>query len=261
MSPPDAPRRARIILGATCYADAESALHVAVMLAHETGGEIHGLMVTDETVLEASAHPHARTVSWTGQGARAVSAERMLEAFRADARAFERRLAETARRAALDFAFREARGQLIGALEAAAGRGDLLLFGARRATPTGQGVVVIAGAVAGPDDVAADADMAALLGLGARLAAGLGQPLVILVPEAMRASVEAACAQAGITPARVIGVADRAALLARLGRMAPAAVVAGPGGATGARPEVVIEAARCPVIIPAEAIGAAGAAG
>lgn len=233
-----AKRPARVLLGATCYTDAEGTMQIAVLAAREIGAELHGLLVVDESILAAASAPRARSVGFSGARIAQISAEQMQAAFRADARRFREQLLRTARGASLGAGFRQERGRLAAVLEQGAGAGDLIVYGFRRAPRDSDCVILIASAT----DPAPR-----LTALAAHLSEGLGKPLIVLVP-AQTAEVRPA-PLAGLAGVDVIAFDTPEALLARLERCRPAVVVA--SGPYAALPPVarLLDAARCPLIL------------
>lgn len=238
MRPDDRP--VRVILGATCSVDAMGTLQIAVQIARRRGADLHGLLVADDAILAAASGPRARAVGFSGGQIAQITAERMLEAFRADARRFEQGLLRAAQAASVGAAFRQAQGRLATALDEGAGAGDLLVYGFARPQGRADCVVLLS------DGTAPAAD---LLDLAAQLAAHLDSPLVVLTPLDRDAALDIA-----LTPHApvVVTVADTPALLAQLERRRPAAVIA--AAPRAALPPIgrLLDAARCPVIFPAD---------
>ena len=112
--------RHRVVLGATCYADAEGGLTVAIELARHAGAELHGLLVQDEASLSAVRVMRARVLSFSGEPAAEVSEQALLSAYRADARRFAERLRGAARMARLRAEFRAVEGRLWDVVQQAA---------------------------------------------------------------------------------------------------------------------------------------------
>jgi len=234
------PRRARVILGATCSVDAMGTLQIAVQIARRRGADLHGLLVADDAILATASGPRACVIGFSGGRIAQITADRMLQAFRADARRFEEGLLRAAQAASLHAAFRQAQGRLVTALDEGAGAGDLLVYGFARPQDGADCVVLLS------DGAAPAAD---LLDLSTQLAATLGRPLVVLAPPARRAALHAALAPHDPV---IVPVADTAALLAQLERRRPAAVIA--AAPRAALPPVgrLLESARCPVIFAAD---------
>ena len=210
--------RAQVILGATCYADAEASLRVAVVLAKQIGGDIHGCLVTDEAILASVAHPRARAVAYSGRNLSKVTSSAMHAAFRADARLFEDQLLRTARQASLGSVFSEARGQLTGVLHEKATAGDFVVFGFRRAVRDGDRIVLAAGG-ARPDPE--------LLQLGVELSATLGKRLTIFAAPEFTAEVASTLSGLAEATYDILPFTGSEEMLARLDRMSPSAVVVG----------------------------------
>lgn len=239
-------RRARVILGATCYADAEPGLQIAVLLAQSIGANIEGCLVADEAAIAAASLPRARSVSLSGQPIPSVDAGALMAAFRADARLFEHRLLDAARHASLQSAFQQARGALTGVLEGLAAAEDVIVYGmqrmlrstARRDAPL---VLVATDSVPGTG----------ILKLAVDLARRMQTRLVVLAESTFVEEVRAALdALPEGTAAEVAPITAETPLLTRVDRMSPAAVLLGGGGPGMPPVPRLIEAARCPVILP-----------
>ncbi|MDH3264640.1 MAG: hypothetical protein OEM24_11645 [Paracoccaceae bacterium] len=161
---------ARVVLGATCYAEAHAALAVAVRVATRLGGEVQGLFVEEEAALAVAARPGARIVTPGGRLLTGVGAERMARAFLSDARRFERELGAAA--GALSWSFARRAGQRAAVLAAALAAGDVLVLGGEAPRAPAGSVVYLAAPRPDPEleEVAAD------------LAEALGLPLRVLMP-------------------------------------------------------------------------------
>lgn len=232
--------RARVILSATCYADAEAALYLAVLLARELGAGLHGLLVTDETVLAAAAHPHARSVSFSGQSVARVTLETMRAAFRADARLFERRLSEAAREALLDTGFSAVGGRMMAVLARFAGARDIVVVGFRRSLRDADSLVLVLG------DRIGDGDQ---LSLAQHLSAVSRKRLVVFAAPGREAEVAAAFARQDKARYEFRPYLGTGGLLRELERMSPAAVIVATGQAEPLPVTALIDAARCPLVL------------
>lgn len=113
-----------VILSATCYADAEAAMPLSVLLTREVAASLEGLLVRDEGVLWAVQRPRARVVSFSGSSVRQATDAAMRRAFRPDTRLVESAL------------FRLARQRAAGSGSVGAG-GGLVVVGVRRRSATG----------------------------------------------------------------------------------------------------------------------------
>jgi len=216
--------RRRVVLGATCFADAEGGLHIAVELARSAGAELRGLLVREEASLAAVRVFRARTISFTGEPAAEVTETALLRAYRADARRFAERLVGAARLARVAAEFQATEGRLWDAVQQAAGPGGVTVFGYRRAVGDSGAVVLVLG------------QGRAMPAFAAPLATGLKKHLVIL--------------SEGAQPARAAGEVYHGPdeLLQRLGALSPAAVIVAADPATLPPAARVVEAARCPVV-------------
>ncbi|MCB2093011.1 MAG: hypothetical protein KDE11_01260 [Rhodobacteraceae bacterium] len=217
--------RHRVVLGATCYADAEGGLTVAIELARHAGAELHGLLVQDEASLSAVRVMRARVLSFSGEPAAEVSEQALLSAYRADARRFAERLRGAARMARLRAEFRAVEGRLWDVVQQAAGPGGVVVFGYRRAVGDSGAVVLVLGRGR------------TVPGFASALAADLGKHLVVLAE--------------GAPPAAMAGdvYAGPDQLVRRLSALSPAAVIVAADPAGLPPPARLVEAARCPVVL------------
>lgn len=234
-------RRAHVILGATCYADAEASLRVAVVLARQIGGEIHGCLVTDEAILASVAHPRARAVAYSGQSLTKVTSKSMHAAFRADAKLFEDQLLRTARQASLGTVFSEARGRFASVLHEKAVAGDLIVFGFRRAIRDGDRIVLVLGD---------DQPESGILSLGVQLSAALRKRLTLFAAPELTPEITSRLSKLAAPTYDLRPYIGNEALLSELDRMSPSAVVV--GFRSSGIPSVMrlVNAARCPVVFP-----------
>lgn len=225
----DAPRSRRVLVIANCYADARTAIPLAMRLARSARAEVLGVFGEDPVTRDLPG------VAFAAEAGGGASAQRMLAAFQRDARAFEADLSRAAARATLSWSFRRLSGTLEAILQDIAERGDIALMGYRQTLQ-----------VAGPVVVLSERDESPALALGAELAHGLRRPLRLVTmgrPGGPHA------------PGRADGrdeVADFDAALRLLDGLAAAAVVVdadSPSLATPGRIQRLREAARCPVIL------------
>ena len=120
--------RARVILGASCYPDAEAALVLAMELALQLGAELQGVFVRETAVL-AAGYAHSRVVSYSGRRETGLTGAAIAKAFQADARRFKGLLSARTAAAALESSFREAEGHVQEELRRISQAGDILVFG------------------------------------------------------------------------------------------------------------------------------------
>lgn len=231
----------RVILSATCYADAEAALHLAVLLARQVGAGLHGLLVSDEAILEAARHPHARAVSFSGQAVSQVTVETMRAAFRADARLFEKRLVQAARDAVLDTGFSAIGGRLMAVLAQITGARDIVVVGFRRALREGDALILVLGD-RNPDS--------GQLSLALHLAAAAHKRLVVFATPRWEEEIVAAFRRdSGVRHNEYRPYLGTGNLLRELERMSPAALIIATGQDEALPVTALINAARCPVIL------------
>lgn len=122
----------RIIVGATCFADADAAIEMAANLAHMVKGEVLGLLVEDDSILHYADLPFAKTLTFQHGKAQPVTRKTMDSAFQRDARNFERRLASAADQIAVKWSFERKRGQMMPLLHSAANAGDFIFLGYKK---------------------------------------------------------------------------------------------------------------------------------
>lgn len=193
------PSTARVVLGATCYAEAHAALAVALRVATRLGGEVRGLLVEEEAALAVAGRPGARIVSPGGRFLTDIGAERMARAFLSDAQRFERELEAAA--GTLNWSFARRAGRRTAVLAEALAAGDVLVLGGAAPRARAGSVVYLAGPRADPEleEVAAD------------LAETLGLPLRVLLPPAPAASLARLAGQPAerAASAEALGVALR----------------------------------------------------
>ena len=122
-------KKRRIVLGATCFADASSAIDIAIGLAKPTGAKIDAMLIAETAITHFSSFPFARTISKTGQSIQKVTPEAMQKAFRQDAISFRTTLAKATQKAALDWSFKEVEGEIDTFLDSAPDETELVLLG------------------------------------------------------------------------------------------------------------------------------------
>lgn len=127
----------RVILGATCSADAEATLALATELAVTSGGAFHGLLIENEEVIALCRAPSASIVGPAGTAVAGLSRDAMADAVARDAARFERLIAEAAERSSLRGSFSRQRGQPALVLSETARPNDILVVpaGPFRARP------------------------------------------------------------------------------------------------------------------------------
>jgi len=240
------PRGRKVVLGATCFADAKSAIELSGYLAEATNAGLKALLFEDETFYHLANLPFARAIS-AGSNYQTVTPQSMLEAFKRDAISFKNAIEEMARKKALDWSFEKKRGQIDLLLSADYIPGDILVMGYQRLRKNSFEILVL--------DIANDTD-SSLIQLAANLAKAFHLPLhVVLFPdspdEELRVSQDA--------ESRLRQHADKisfitqengyAAFLNSLQKSSPSAIIT--SGQLAARIGVsnLIDSSRSPVII------------
>lgn len=218
---PERPAVARIWIALDASPRSLAALTTAGALAAELGAELAGLFVEDIDLQHLTGLPFAREYCVLSGELRPFSHEEVERAWRREAQAMQRQLAEAAARLSLRWSFRVARGRLAAEMNTLAQALDLIVLGRHvsggfmavgTARPTRRA------GLAGPvlalfEDVEASA---ASLDLGAALARRSGAELVLLVHAADEDAYRAAC-MAAQAAARERGASGRCTWLAELG--------------------------------------------
>ncbi|WP_027256071.1 hypothetical protein [Leisingera aquimarina] len=227
---------ARVILGASCYPDAESALVLALVLARQLGAELQGVFVRETAVL-AAGYAQSRVVSYSGQRETGLTGAALAKALQADARRFKGLLSARTAAAALESSFREAEGQVQEELRRISQAGDILVFGFKPILRVAGCIAVILGAGRGVPDYAL------------RLARKTGKPLVALI--ACPAGAESDPTPAGQEDSGIETrfCAQPGMLLRQLEYMNPAAVIVATPLADLPPAARIQDAARCPLIL------------
>ncbi|TMM51191.1 hypothetical protein [Sulfitobacter sabulilitoris] len=238
-----APTVTRILVGATSYADAASALHIARRLVQARNvamggtGNLGGLLVQQNEVIAICGLPNRFVVSASGAVAMAPTLGQVRRLLAADARAFRERLAEIAGSPGAGWSFEQQIGDLVDRAVEAARTWDVLIFGYRRVHAVPGQVLVLR-----PDRP----DGAAAMRLGATLAHDLRTDLVAIdVGGAPRG-------QAEVGHQTTLRVRDFETALARITRTNVQAVVVDLAhGPLRTHDDLrqLIEAARCPVVV------------
>tara|TARA_R110002012_G_scaffold21989_8_gene76169 strand:- start:16643 stop:17440 length:798 start_codon:yes stop_codon:yes gene_type:complete len=124
-------RRPRILVGASSFADAATALRLVDKLATIFRSVCGGVLVEEESILAICQIQDKRIILMNGATMKAPSRSQVRTQLNADARAFRQSLARTAKAAGADWAFSQEAGDLINiALRAATGW-DILVIGSR----------------------------------------------------------------------------------------------------------------------------------
>ena len=206
------PRR-RVLLMASCLADAAPSISLAVTAAARLQASLEGVLARD---------PRAEGAALVMAAGQPLSPERLARAYAADARAFRRRLDQAAATAALECAFRIDTGALPDLALRPPRPDDAVLIAHRRLMAL-RGPVVLLGGVEG--DQPPDQPPVQALDLAIDLARALGLRSRFLPGDTALAEIELLSASLILLPR---------------GMNAPAT-----------RLRQIIEAARCPVLLNA----------
>lgn len=134
-------RQSRVIISATCFADADAAIVMAINLARKVKGDLFGLLVEDESILSYADMPFAKVVAFQSGAPQLVTLEAMTSAFRSDARTFETILAKSAMEASINWSFESKRGRMMPLLNSVAAKGDLILLGHQQSPMSGGEII------------------------------------------------------------------------------------------------------------------------
>lgn len=121
--------QSKVIISATCFADADAAIKMATKLAKKINRDLHGLLIEDESILRYADLPFAKVIAFQSGMPQQVTPEAMASAFRSDAKLFKTILAKTAVKASVNWSFESKRGQMMPLLHSITSKGDLILFG------------------------------------------------------------------------------------------------------------------------------------
>ncbi|WP_227269519.1 replication initiator protein A [Roseobacter weihaiensis] len=160
----------RILVGASSFADATTALRIAQRVAQDFAQCLGGLLVDDENTRVVCELPNQRVISARGAFLLSPSPSQMHTLMNADARAFEHLIEKIAHPAALDWSFDRQMGELIDTAMRTAGGWDVVIFGYRSIHPFTGKIVAIEPTL--PDD-------GKLMDLSRQLAGQLNSNLVL----------------------------------------------------------------------------------
>lgn len=225
----------RVIIGATCFADADGAITMAAILARKLQGEILGLLVEDDAILRYANFPTATTMTFKSGLAQSVTPEIMAKAFQRDANIFERELTKAAKQVAVRSSFEHQRGQLMPLLQSIASTGDIIFLGYQR-TSVAKGKIIFINET--PENESP------LLELGMEIAHEMHLTLqtINLVKTTQPAP------KSDINPNSTVAVHDKSDLLEYLHKENPTAVIIAPTPENSLDLYKILGAARCPLI-------------
>lgn len=123
--------RTRILIGAESFADAESAMALARILADQVTADLEGLFVTDAALASLMTLPERRVISAGGRLLQAPSLDQFRAALAGDIRAFRKELAEIAGHGSGSWHFETQSGDFMDVIEKAASQCDILVLGHR----------------------------------------------------------------------------------------------------------------------------------
>lgn len=126
------PARQRIVIGASCYADAMRAIPLAAILANRAESDLRGVLVENTQTLVIAGLPFSRGVTAAGTRMASVSRQQIELCLSGDARAFQAELARRAKEGLRDWTFETLHGEVMAQTLAASDQGDIVLIGHRR---------------------------------------------------------------------------------------------------------------------------------
>lgn len=236
----------RIVIGATCYADATSVIDIACFLAESTKGELQAILIEEDSVYSLSSRPSTR-VTPVGGLSRPVTPEAMIDAFKRDAAAYEKAIREGAAKRAVRWSFEKRRGEFPVILSHDLSTGDLIVLG-YQVLGRGPGEILVV-------DYANDMDVS-LVELAAGVAQELRRPLHVVL---LRKSPDAAIKVSEHSRSRMERLATNLTILdqqdnlavlldtIRRGRIATVMISVELARDIGF--SQLMDAARCPVIV------------
>ncbi len=122
----------RLLVGATCFADAAAALRIVERLPGAFRADLGGVLIEEVDVLAACQIPHQRIVSASGATTLAPSLSQLRTFLDADARAFRESLARAADPSGAGWVFARDKGELVGTALRVATGWDVLVIGYRQ---------------------------------------------------------------------------------------------------------------------------------
>jgi hypothetical protein len=133
--------QSRVIISATCFADADAAIAMATILARKVKGNLLGLLVEDESILRYADLPFAKVIAFQPGTPQPVTSKTMAAAFQRDAKVFKAILEKTATDASVNWSFESKRGRMMPLLHSVASKGDFILLGHQR-SPISSGEII-----------------------------------------------------------------------------------------------------------------------
>ncbi len=145
----------RILVGASCFADAAAALRIVARLPGGFLAGLGGVLVEESDMLATCQIPRQRVVSASGATTMAPSLSQVRALLKADARAFQQSLARTADPTGADWVFAQDKGELVGTALRAATGWDILVIGYRQVHQI-PGKIVVLESAHSPQDALAE---------------------------------------------------------------------------------------------------------
>lgn len=132
-----------IIIGATCFADANTAIDIAGKLSASLEMQVRAFLLKDVAITYAGALPFARAVSLSGSTTK-VSATIMQQAYFKDADAYQKALAAMARRNNVTWTFQELECDVETIFQNNRARQAITLVGFQPIQKNRKGIIIIA---------------------------------------------------------------------------------------------------------------------
>jgi len=239
-------RRPSIVVAATCFADANPAIKIAIALAQRMNGDVKMMLVEDEAISRAASLPFAKSLYPTGVTSTTVTSQDMTAAYHRDANLIERRLAAATYQTSVSWTFERQSGRTRSLLEQLESLGDLVLVGHSRSQEEAREIVMFDGDAA---------RRKSLVKLGMDIAGRTNSFLKIFTPapaqNIMAKLGDRASTQPNATESLIIHSQTNAAdhFLTYIAKSRPSAVLIGREDAINLKPEKLANLARCPVII------------
>ena len=211
----------RVILTATCFADADESIDIALILARHLKADMDAYLLQDEAMLLASQLPYSRATSLSGKSSK-VTRSIMQEAFFEDAKSYQQALSQAASKDHVTWTFQQVEGTADKILTVARTKETLALFGFQRLHKPKNEILIIA-----PKISQQMTKLASLLSVKMKTHV---EPLVVNGPEELRNLVIMLQKK---SPALII-ISDQIVREVGIGR--------------------IIDAGRCPIIVHAKMI-------
>ncbi len=237
-----------VFIGASCFADAQSAIELSTILAESINAVLRGYLFEDEAFYQSAAFPFSRAIH-VGSTLKSVTPDAMMMAFKRDADAYRQTLEAAAAKKALNWTFERRRGEISSITEAGLRTGDLFVLGYQQLKKVRGEILVL--------ETANDLDVS-LIELAAKIARAVNTPLhIALFPQ----SVEDRLLVSSDADKLLRDVADKTSIVKGeqalrkfvegIQSRSPTAIIGSSAVVERIGIRTLLEAGRCPLVIAA----------